>query len=759
MKRRHFVLGTAGAAGALLIGWSLLPPRQRLQPGRPLPASAGQAVFNGYLKIDADDRVTVVCPKAEMGQGVHTGLAMLLAEELHADWSRIAVEHAPLDAVYNNVAAVVDGLPFRPDDEGWLKALAGWMTTKAAREFGLVMTGGSSSLKDLWLPMRQAGASARQMLVAAAAGAWGVPAREVQAVDGELRHAGGRRARFGEFAQAAARQPLPRDPPLKPPAQWRFIGQPLPRLEAADKSRGRAPFGIDVQLPGLLHASVVMCPTLGGRAATVDDREARAVPGVQRVLIVRGHAGGTGGVAVVADHPWRALKAARLLRVRWDEAVPAAAFDSGAALDDCARGLEHDAGFALHRQGDVDAALAGAATRLQAEYRAPFLAHMAMEPINCTVRVDEQAGRATVWAPTQAPGLVQRSAARALGIASERVDVQVTLLGGGFGRRLESDFAGQAAQIAQAFPGRPVKTLWSREEDTRHDFYRPACVARLEAGLDSAGRPVAWRHVSAGPAIVPQLLGRQFGLPDAGPDKTTLEGAYDQAYEWPAARVAHRIVEMPVPVGFWRAVGHSHQAFFKEAFIDELAQAAGADPLDFRLALLQQHPRQRRVLQAAANAAGWGRGEPPPAPDGAQTARGLALHESFGSVVAQVAEVSLDAQRQIRVHRVFCAIDCGQPVNPNLIRQQMDSAVVFGLSAALHGEIHIERGRVREGNFNDQPVLRLAACPRVFTEVLPGEGVPEGVGEPGTPPIAPAVANAVFRLTGQRLRSLPLRLA
>ena len=775
MKKRHFVLGAVGvvgAVGALTVGWSMLPPRQRLNTARPLPTAAGQAALNGWVKVGSDGSVLVVMPKSEMGQGTHTGLAMVLADELDADWASVRIEAAPLDKIYNNLATVVDGLPFHPDSDSAVKQLAGWMTAKSMREFGILMTGGSSSIKDLWLPMRQAGASARAMLVGAAAQAWGVPASEITVAAGVLSHASGKQARFGELAEAAGRQPVPGEVALKTAAQFTLIGKSLPRIEAAAKTNGRAGFGLDVLQPGQLYATVAMCPTLGGKVQAFDGAAALALPGVKQVLAVDGHHGGTAGVAVIADTPWHALQAVKAVAVTWDENVPAAAFSSAAAMDQLALALDShsggnstsNSGFAYFKTGDVDAALQGAAKTLTAEYRAPYLAHATMEPQNCTVQFKD--GRATVWAPTQVPGLARRAAALALGIETEKVDVNVTLLGGGFGRRLDVDFIGQAAAIAKAAGGLPVQTFWTREQDTQHDFYRPAAVSRFTAGFDAQGALVGWRNVSAGQAIVPQVLGRLFGLPaslaNAGPDKTTSEGAFDQPYEWSAARIAHQIVDLPVPVGFWRSVGHSHQAFFKESFIDELAHAAGQDPVAFRAALLKKHPRHLKVLQRVAELAGWGTPSTP-ASDGAKTARGIALHHSFGSIVAQVAEVSVSgagtADQTVRVHRVFCVIDCGTAVNPGLIRQQMESGIVFGLSAALSGRVDIEKGRVQQSNFHDLPMLRIGQCPVVSTEIIASTAHPEGVGEPGTPPIAPAVANALFALTGQRLRSLPLRLA
>ena len=760
-----------------------MPARQRLKTRYPLPAGAGQAAFNGWVKVGADDSVTVIMAKSEMGQGVHTGLAMLLAEELDADWSRVRVEASPVDPIYNNVASVVDALPFHPDEIGALRSGMEWLTGKTVREIGLMMTGGSSSIKDLWLPMRQAGASARAMLVAAAAAKWAVPAAEVQVNKGVLTHASGQSARFGELAAAAAALPLPHKPVLKDPATFKLIGQPLPRLEALRKIDGSARFGIDVLQPGMAYASVMMCPTLGGRVASHDGAAAAALPGVRKVLAFEPQvAGGTGGVAVIADQPWQAMKAVKAVTVLWD-AGPAAGVSSAALMKEFAAAIDRDAGFTYFSRGDTAAALAGAARTLSAEYSAPYLAHTAMEPINCTVLVGGGVdATATVWASTQVPDITRAVAARTLGIDEEKVDVQVQFLGGGFGRRLDVDFVAQAAVIAQALPGRPVQTIWSREEDVQHDFYRPAAVSRFKAGLDAAGKLVAWHNHSAGQAVVPQMMARYAAgltgmpllakgqallgqatrplgyLPGMGIDKTAAEGSFDQPYEFPAARIDHTIVTSPLPVGFWRSVGHSHQAFFKESFIDEVAHAAGADPVAFRAALLVRHPRHLLVLQRAAELAGWAT-PPAAAPDGAKVARGVALHQSFGSIVAQVAEVSLAPDKTIRVHRVVAVIDCGLAVNPNLIRQQLESAVVFGLSAALYGTLNIEQGRVQQSNFHDVPALRIDACPLIQTDIIASTLHPEGVGEPGTPPVAPAVANALFVLTGQRLRSLPLKVS
>ncbi len=754
--RRKFILGTFAAGSALAIGWGLLPPRQRLHTERPLPALRGHTALNGWVRIGTDDSVTILLAKSEMGQGVSTALAMLLADELDADWSRVVTENAPIDHIYNNLAMMVDGLPLHPDYQGTGRELATWLTSKTMREMGLMATGGSSSIKDLWLPMRQAGAAARALLVAAAARTWGVAADGISVQSGLIRHAAsGKQARMGELAAAAAAVSLPAAPTLKTPAQFKLIGQSIARRDSAAKSDGSAVFGIDVRPTGLLHAAVRLCPTLGGSVANLSDAKARRMPGVKQVITLPPLCGCSGGVAVVADSHWQAERALKAVEVQW-AAGPAASLSSENISQALHQAFDGDTGFGYHRSGDVEQALKGAAKTLHAEYHAPLLAHAALEPMNCTVQFKD--GAATVWAPTQVPDLARRTAAKQLGIEPDRVTLNVTLLGGGFGRRLEMDVIAQAAFIARAMPDAPIQTLWSREQDMAHDFYRPPCMAHYDAALDAQGALVAWSAVSAGPSVVQQFLHRQWGLPGAGPDKTVAEGAYDNPYEWPNARVGHVIVDLPVPVGFWRSVGHSHQAFFKESFMDEVAHAAGADPVAFRAALLKQHPRHLKVLRRAAELARWGQALPATA-DGAAQAQGIALHHSFGAIVAQVAQVSLEPKTQgIRVHRVQAVIDCGLAVNPNLIAQQMESAIVFGLSAALHGQITLSQGQVQQSNFHDYPLLRMNECPAISIDIIASNEGPEGVGEPGTPPIAPAVANAVFKLTGKRLRSLPLRL-
>ena len=751
---RRMVLGSLAAVSGLAVGWSLLPVRQRLTGKSPAPVGSGQVPFNGWVSIDGRGTVTVLMPKSEMGQGTHTGLAMLLAEELDADWASVRIGEAPIDPIYNNLATVVDGLPFHPDDSGLLKQFAGWMTAKVMREVGVMMTGGSSSLKDLWLPMRRAGASARAMLVTAAAQQWGVAPAEVSVAAGRLSHApSGRSLGFGELAQTAGRLSVVQDPPLKPASAFKLIGTSQPRLDSVAKSNGEAGFGIDLQQPGMRVAAVRMAPDVGGLVGSVEAASAEKLPGVRGVVTVPASHGGSGAVAVIADTWWQARRALDALKIHWQPG-PASGLSTASIRTQLEGALKTGSGHAFRTVGDAQAAMSQAARRVQAEYSAPYLAHAPMEPMNCTVQVDAQ--QAIVWAPTQVPDLARAAVAQVTGLDAQRVTVHVPFLGGGFGRRLDVDFIAQAAFIAKSAPGVPVKTVWSREDDMAHDFYRPACVAQLEAGLDAKGQPVAWQVRTAGQAIVPAYAKRNFGMNVPGPDKTTSEGAFDQPYEFAACRIEHVALDLPVPIGFWRSVGHSHQAFFKEAFIDEVAAVAGQDPVAFRAAMLGRHPRHLAVLQRAAALGQWGS---PLAPrEGMRRGRGVALHQSFGSIVAQVLEVSVDGAGGLHVDRIACVIDCGQAVNPNLIKQQVDSAIVYGLSAALHGEITLADGRVQQSNFHDYRMLKMAECPPIQTEIMASTEPPEGVGEPPLPPVAPALANAVFAATGTRLRALPLRL-
>jgi isoquinoline 1-oxidoreductase subunit beta len=762
IKRRHFILGSVGAAGALVIGWLAAPERRRLMPSTPLAAAPGETALNGWVKVSADNTVTVVMSQAEMGQGVHTGLAMLLADEMDADWHQVRLEQSTLDAIYNNRAGFIDALPFQPDDDGLVKRATGHLVGKLIREIpGLLGTGGSSSIADQWLPMREAGASARAMLIAAAAAQWSVPVRECRADTGRVLHTSGRSASFGELAAGAAQLGLPKGVALKDPAQFKLIGQPVRRIDNAAKLDGSAVFGIDVLPPGLLYASIIMCPTFGGKVANFDAAAAQALPGVRKVIALEPVPGSTllpgqtsGGVAVIADTPFHAMRALSKVAIEWDHGA-AAELSSRSLLEELRHALDTHEGKVHFARGDVVAAMNSAARVIDAEYRVPYLAHATMEPMNCTVQFKD--GAATVWAPTQAAGFANSAVAKALGIKPAQVDVKVTYLGGGFGRRSFTDVIVQAALLARETNGAPVQLLWSREQDMAHDYYRPAYLSRCKAGFDAQGKLVAWTATSAGSSMgAPSFL-----------DNST-DGASNTAYLFPNARIAHQPVESAVSTGPWRSVAHSQNAFFTESFIDECAAASGKDPVAFRADLLSSNPRHLRVLHRAAELSRWGQpldaaadgvAADGAAAGGVKRARGIAIHRAFGSVVAQVAEVSLTQDKQIRVHRVHCVVDCGTPVNPNLIRQQMESAIVYGLSAALRGEITIDKGQVQESNFHDYAPLRIDECPAIEVEIIASDEHPGGVGEPGTPPIAPAVANAVYALTGQRLRSLPLKVA
>ncbi|MES2129513.1 MAG: xanthine dehydrogenase family protein molybdopterin-binding subunit [Pseudomonadota bacterium] len=745
-SRRRFLLGGLGVTGALVVGWGVMPPRQRMYLSTPQAAANGAVALNGWVAIAPDGTVQVSMARSEMGQGISTALPMLLAEELDVPLANVKLVQAPLDKIFASIEMLKDSLPFHPDEQGTLKDGARWMVAKVARELGLNMTGGSSSVKDMWLPMREAGALARALLVHAAAREWNVPASACSTDAGFVIHTAGHRASYGHLAAKTPGLDAPDHVALKDPKDFRLIGTMQARRDTQAKVNGTAAFGIDTRLPGMLYAAVKMAPVLGARVKSFDVKPLLNMPGYVRAVdcsaALLGKTGAGAGVAVVANSYWNARQGAAALPVVWDEGANAR-LSSADIFKDFGTRLDTESGHVYYEHGKLDAPRAKS---VQAEYRAPYLAHATMEPMNCTAQVKD--GKVKLWIGTQVPGLAVDAAARVAGVSKDAVSLEIMALGGGFGRRLEVDLVEQAVAVAMQCAGVPVQLVWSREDDMRHDVYRPAALARFNAGLDAAGNVVSVDVKSAGEAIGHQFFPRNIGLPGMGPDKTTAEGHFDIQYEFPAQRSAHLIVDSAVPVGYWRSVGHSYNAFFKESFVDELAHAGGKDPVALRRSLLVQHPRHLAVLNAALDKAGS-------APQG--RAHGVALHQSFGSIVAQVAEVSVK-DKAITVHRVVCAIDCGAAVNPNIIAQQMESAVVFGLSAALAGEITIKDGRVEQSNFNDYPVLRIDAAPEVETVIIKSAEMPEGVGEPGVPPIAPAVANAVFKLTGQRLRSLPLKL-
>ena len=764
MNRRLFVSALA-AGPALLLGWGLLPPRSRLGGADALAPADGRVALNGWLRIGPDDAVTLVMPHAEMGQGVHTALAMLVAEELRVPLPRVQLESAGANSRYGNVAATVDSvLYFSPDDsepghETRIVRATRWLLAKAVRELGVTATGGSSSIADLYPVLREAAATARAQLLGAASLQWKLPVTELRVTDGVVSHPSGPTARYAELARTAAATP-PGEVALTAPESWALLGTSAPRQDTRAKIDGSARFGVDQRLPGQLYAAVAHGAALGAGPGEVDVNALLARPGVLRLVRLPAMAGAAPALAVVAQGSWAALKAARELAGeagRW-QPPPGPAPDSAhiqRQLDDAAgRAAAGAEGFRFRDDGDAEAALARVdrGTRVvEALYRAPYLAHATMEPMNCTAQVAD--GRVRLWVPTQVPTFARAVAARVAGVAESQVDLHVPYLGGGFGRRLEVDVVAQAVRVALETGGTPVQLLWSREQDMAHDFYRPAASAVLRATLGSDGRMQALVAGSASDAVMPRYYARvmpQLATRFETPDKTTAEGLFSLPYRVPHLRVQHVATRHGVPVGSWRSVGHSHNAFFAESFIDELAHAAGADPLAWRLAGLAHLPRHAAVLRLAGERAGWGQ----PLPAG--RARGVALHDSFGSIVAQVLEVSRRADGQPRVHRVVAAVDCGVVINPRIAAQQVESAVIFGLSAALFGRIDIEGGAVRQRNFDTYRVLRLAETPAIEVHFIDSRRDPSGLGEPGTPPVAPALANAWFALTGQRLRELPL---
>ncbi|MEY4007650.1 MAG: hypothetical protein RLZZ467_682 [Gemmatimonadota bacterium] len=731
------------------MGWALTPPRQRLRGTHPPETPDGAVALNGWVVIGADGVVTIVSPKAEMGQGITTALAMLVAEELDCRWEDVRVAPSPIDRIYGNIAVVVDGLPFHPDADGPLVRSMRWLTAKTMRELGVMMTGGSSSVRDCWEIAREAGATARVALLEAAAARAGVAVAECRASQGRVT-AGDRSFGFGELAADAATR-RPGRVTLKSPGAFTLIGRDLPRLDAAEKARGAPLFGLDVRVEGMKYAAVAMAPTLGSVPTAVDTAPA---PGLHAIFTLEPTGfGDPAAVVAVADTWWHAREVLRTRRITWSES-PHASLSSEAIIADLREAAREPAGLPFRSTGDAEARIAEATSVIEATYEAPYLAHATMEPMNATVRVTD--GAAECWAGTQVPGFARKAVAQVLDLDAARVTIHQRALGGGFGRRLDVDFIAQAAAIAKRIPGVAVQLLWSREDDMRHDAYRPAAVGHLRAVLGDAVQPIrAIASHSASQAPFKSYSRRVgFALTAAGPDKTTAEGTWDQPYEFGAIRSTHAERDFPVPVGSWRSVGHSHQAFFLESFLDECALAAGRDPLAFRLAMLEAHPRAAAVLRLAAERAGW-------RADGAVVdgvAQGLALHWSFGSLVAQVAEVERGGPEGFRVRRIVSAVDCGLPVHPAGVRQQVESSVIMGLTAALRGAVTVTGGAVVQGNFHEYPLLRIDECPIIETHLVASDAVPTGIGEPALPPVAPAVANAVARLTGVRLRTLPLRL-
>jgi isoquinoline 1-oxidoreductase subunit beta len=702
LSRREF-LETAGATGASLLIAFHLPDGHRF--ASPPPATFAP---NAWLRIDADDRITVIVDRSEMGQGVTTALPMLIAEELDADWNKIHIEPAPADN----------------------KAYANPL-------FGFQGTGGSTSVRAAWTPLRKAGAAAREMLVAAAAQAWAVDKSECRAARGAVAHARTRRrATYGQLAALAAALPVPQDPALKDPKDWKILGTAVKRLDTPSKVDGSAEFGIDVKRPGMLVAVVARCPTFGGKVASFDATKAKAVAGVKDVVQI------SSGVAVVADGYWNAKKGRDALEVTWDDGSNAQV--SSAGISQLLAETAQKPGAQARHDGDPDAALAGAANKVDATYELPFLAHATMEPMNCTAHV--RADAVDIWAPTQFQFGAQGLGAKIGGVAPEKVNVHTTYLGGGFGRRFEMDFIQEALETSKAV-GAPVKVVWSREDDVQHDLYRPVSYHAFHAGLDGSGQPVAWTHRIVAPSIMARVFPQTI---KNGLDGEAVEGAVGMPYAIANVHVDYHMPDTGIPVGFWRSVNNTFNAFVVESFVDELAHAAKKDPYEYRRDLLGKAPRHLGVLNLAASKAGWGSALP------AGRARGIAVWKAFETYVAEVAEVSLGEDGTPRVHRVVCAVDCGPVVNPGIVEAQMESAIVYGLTAALWGEITLDKGRVQQSNFNNYLMLRQADMPRIEVHIVPSSDAQGGAGEPGTPPIGPAVCNAIFALNGKRIRKLPI---
>ena len=707
VSRREFVTVLAAAGGGLLLGYRVAGA----QRAAPTGATSPDFVPNAFIRIGPDGGITLIMPQVEMGQGTYTSMPMLLAEELEVAPDQIRLEHAP------------------PDDKRYANPF-----------FGEQMTGASSSVRAFYEPLRRAGATARAMLVAAAAASLNVDPASCRAQKGVVTHTPtGRTLTYGVLAAAAAALPVPDKVTLKEPKDFTLIGTPAKRLDTPSKVNGTAQYGIDVRLPGMLIATVAASPVLGGKVAGVDEQKAKAVPGVRQIVRLED------AVAVLADHMWAAKQGLVALVIRWDDG-PNAKVSTADIVQGLARASQ-TAGVTARRDGDLTSALVGAAKKVEAVYESPFLAHVTMEPMNCTVHVRKDG--CEVWTGSQVLSRAQAAAAEVTGFPLEKVVVHNHLLGGGFGRRLEVDYVTQAVRIAKQVDA-PVKVVWTREEDVQHDVYRSYYYDRLAAGLGLRGMPVSWTHRIVGPAIIARYLPPVF---KDGIDIDAVDGAVQLLYDIPAIQVEHVRHEEPVlNTGFWRGVGVTHNNFVIESFIDELAAASRQDPVAFRRALLGKSPRAMAVLDLATKEAGWGK----PLPRG--HGRGVALlYSGWGTYLAQVAEVEITGSGDVRVHRIVSAVDCGTIVNPDIVKAQIESGVVYGISAALWGEVTLKNGRVEQSNFHNYRVLRMNETPPIDVHLVRNGEAPGGIGEPGTAVTAPALANAIFAATGKRLRKLPLQ--
>jgi isoquinoline 1-oxidoreductase beta subunit len=714
MSRRDFLKTGTLLGGGLLLGISITPGGQTSEAAdKSVPFAP-----NAFIRIGADDSVTIIVNKSEMGQGVYTSLPMLVAEELEADWSKIRVEPAPVDPAYNHTQ--------------WAAGLQG--------------TGGSSSVRSEWVRLSKAGAAARMMLVAAAADIWKVSPDKCRAEKGFVIGPAGQRLSYGQLAEKASTLESPTEIVLKKSGHPEFLGRAIRRLDTPDKVNGIAVFGIDAKAPGMLVAVVARPPVFGGKVKSFKADKTKAMLGVKAVVQVET------GVAVIADDFWSASQGREALEIVWDNG-PLASLNTKTQIARYAS-MAQKPGIVARKEGDADQALKDAAKQISAEYTVPYLAHATMEPLNCLI--DLRADSCELWVPSQFQTADRNAAAQIVGLKPEQVKLNTTYLGGGFGRKANphSDFVSEAAHVAKAARQvnvkKPIKVIWTREDDTMGGYYRPLWYDKIAAGIDKDGKPVAWRHTIVGQSIIADSPFAK-GLIKDGIDQTSVEGAAEIPYAIPNILVDLHSPKIGVPVQWWRSVGHSHTAFVVESFIDELAHAAEKDPYEFRVVLLKDHPRALSVLKLAAEKAGWGK----PMPAG--HARGIAVHESFGSYISQVAEVSERPDGKVAIHKVVCAVDCGKIVNPDTIKAQMEGGIAFGLSAALYGEITFKNGQVEQSNFNDYSMLRINEMPVVEVYIVDSKAEPSGVGEPGVPPIAPAVGNAVFAATGKRIRSLPIR--
>jgi isoquinoline 1-oxidoreductase subunit beta len=744
LARRTLLTGAGAIAGGLAVGYYYVR--------RPFPnpfeteTREEEAVFNPYVKIATDNSITIVVPRAEMGQGVHTTLAALVAEELEISPGRIEVEYSLAGSAYFNSAVVEEQLIFSFFDESIVAGMMRSGTYPLMKLAGIQATGGSSSVRDAFVRMREAGAAARQMLLQAAAGRWDIPADRLQAVDGTISDPqSGRSATYGMLALEAAELPPPATAPLKEKRYWKLLGKPLARFDVPAKVTGLAQFGMDIDLPNMVYGTVRINPHFGAGVRKVNGEKALAVKNVLEIVDIDLPIGK--GVGVIAENSWAAFKGAEALEIEWEK--PAEPFSTENLVARLAERLGSAPDFSLRNDGNVTREFneAPAEEIVEAQYSVPWLAHACMEPMNATARWRD--GFLDIWAPNQIPTLIQMNAGPLLGLKPEAVRVHSTYIGSSFGRRLEIDYALYAAEMARHVYGRPIKVAWTREEDMRHDAYRPAALARMRARVRRRELPRAVDISVASQSVAKDYLSRVFpSLPFIGPDKLVTEGAHDQPYAIDNYRVSGHVAELPVPVGMWRSVGNSYNGFFHESFIDEIAYASGIDPLGMRLRLMSGYPAAIGVLQKVSEMSGWGRD----VHEG--TGLGLAFTLSFGAWTAQVVEVT-DTQDGISIDRVWCAVEIGQALDPAIVKSQFISAIIFGLSSAMGQQITFADGAVVESNFPEFDAMRMNQCPEIEVEILETYHKMGGAGEPGTPPSIPALGNAIFAATGKRLRKLP----